>query len=80
MQSKACKRPKYVKIEYCMFELLLVTAFLLLLACAAWVVVTAIVAVARLHQLSKYSVRDLFVFSTVVAVTVAMATALFGDK
>jgi hypothetical protein len=63
-----------------MFELLLVTAFLFFLACAAWLVVTAIMAIARSHQLQQYGVRGLFVFSTVAALTVAMAAKLFSDK
>jgi hypothetical protein len=63
-----------------MFELLPVTAFLFFLACAAWVVAISVLAVSRPHQLQQYSVRDLFVFSTVAAVTVAMAVRFFAVK
>jgi hypothetical protein len=63
-----------------MFELLLLAAFLFFLACAAWVVSIAVSAVFRTNKLWHYGVRDLFVFSAVTALTMAMAVSLYGEK
>lgn len=62
-----------------MFELFLISALLLLVACVAWVVSISLYAVSHILKPWRYSVRDLLVFLTVVALTAAMASSLIGS-
>jgi hypothetical protein len=60
-----------------MTNLVIFAAQTFFIACVAWIAATAIFAVRRINRPWQYSIRHLFVFVTIVALTTAMATAFF---
>jgi hypothetical protein len=63
-----------------LFDLQFLSAFLFLLACAAWLVSITALIVVRAPRLERHRVRDMLVFMTVAALTTAIAATLFDDK